>query len=321
MVLIREGEAVLTHGVPPVRRRVGSGDVLCLRPGTPCAVEPDGMVAVTRVFLSAEYLLGHLVWRLRPLAPDLAAARLLAGRLYPATSRVVRLPDAAAPGVWRRADLVAALTWRRRLRADYYGAEAAMAGALGAVAPLLRRAEPGPGAARGDAAPDAAAGGGLPAVDRATLACMSMLRPLAPAVALARRLVQDWFDTDFTVADLAAAVGVSEPHLRRLFTEQMGKTPRAYRDSLRVLELTRLLAETGVSFEAAARRVGWRDPGQARSVFKRAVGLGPSAWREAFAGHVAAGPVSSEPVSRDGGDGPGRGVSIMFTGDLLIFQQ
>ncbi|WP_229069653.1 GlxA family transcriptional regulator [Actinoplanes sp. DH11] len=74
--------------------------------------------------------------------------------------------------------------------------------------------------------------------------------------------VQDRIDADFTaplpLAELAAAAGVSERTLTRLFTAATGRTPLRYQQQLR-LERAGYLIGHGSTVEAAARAVGFGD--------------------------------------------------------------
>jgi transcriptional regulator GlxA family with amidase domain len=104
---------------------------------------------------------------------------------------------------------------------------------------------------------------------------------------------------------LAGQVCLSRAQLHRLFTDQMGKTPRAYRDGLRVQAMVRLLAETDLPVADVACRAGW-SPDRAATVFKEAVGMTPGTYREMF--HRRAG-AASDPQDR-----------VMFPADLLVFE-
>ena len=74
--------------------------------------------------------------------------------------------------------------------------------------------------------------------------------------------VQDRIDAEFAapllLADLAAAGGVSERTLTRLFTAATGRTPLRYQQLLR-LERAEYLLGHGSTAEAAARAVGFAD--------------------------------------------------------------
>jgi transcriptional regulator GlxA family with amidase domain len=74
--------------------------------------------------------------------------------------------------------------------------------------------------------------------------------------------VQDLIDTRFAdrlpLADLAAASGVSERTLTRLFGTATGMTPLRYQQLLRVERAEHLIGQ-GATVDAAARAVGFGD--------------------------------------------------------------
>ncbi|MGA5703271.1 GlxA family transcriptional regulator [Peterkaempfera bronchialis] len=74
--------------------------------------------------------------------------------------------------------------------------------------------------------------------------------------------VQDLIDTRFadrlSLADLAAAAGVSERTLTRRFTDATGLTPLRYQQLLRTERADHLIGR-GATVEAAARAVGFQD--------------------------------------------------------------
>ncbi|GIE41163.1 GlxA family transcriptional regulator [Actinoplanes lobatus] len=84
--------------------------------------------------------------------------------------------------------------------------------------------------------------------------------------------VQDRIDADFAaplpLADLAAAVGVSERTLTRLFTSATGRTPLRYQQLLRV-ERAGYLIGHGATAESAARAVGFADARMLRRLRSR----------------------------------------------------
>jgi transcriptional regulator GlxA family with amidase domain len=143
--------------------------------------------------------------------------------------------------------------------------------------------------------------------ERATQACFSAIRPLSDVVRRARRIIDERYREPLTVETLASEVAVSPSHLRRLFVREMGKTPKTYRDSLRVLEMAWLLTRTYVPLARVAALAGWRDGHNAARVFTRAAGMTPSEYRRAF---QAANPA------------PGDGAFPLRNGaDLLAFTQ
>jgi AraC-like DNA-binding protein len=126
------------------------------------------------------------------------------------------------------------------------------------------------------------------AVDEAVLHAVGALRPhLQPgppargrdraehaAVRRARRHLSERWDQRVTLAELAAASGLSRFELVRRFREQNGVTPHAFQSNLRVDHARRLLA-AGDAPAAVAAACGFADQPHLTRVFKSAVGVSP----------------------------------------------
>jgi len=82
-------------------------------------------------------------------------------------------------------------------------------------------------------------------------------------------LIDARFDHPLPLPALAAAVGVSERTLTRLFTRATGLTPLRYQQTLR-LERAQHLISHGATLEAAARSVGFEDARMLRRLRARA---------------------------------------------------
>ncbi|MFT3889021.1 MAG: AraC family transcriptional regulator [Arachnia sp.] len=111
--------------------------------------------------------------------------------------------------------------------------------------------------------------------------------------ALRLHLAQNW-----SVHDLASQVSVSRSHLTRLFVAQTGIPPMRFLSSMRVTEFTRLIEETDMSIESAARTVGWTDSRVAAEWFARRFGMSPSRYRAAPHPHDLASSEESDPRAR-----------------------
>lgn len=81
---------------------------------------------------------------------------------------------------------------------------------------------------------------------------------LLDAVHRAQDLIDAEFDRPLPLAELAAAVGVSERTLTRQFLRATGSTPLRYQQALRVERAEQLIAQGG-GVESAARAVGFED--------------------------------------------------------------
>lgn len=85
--------------------------------------------------------------------------------------------------------------------------------------------------------------------------CLKCRPELAPGLALidlgnryaqvAVQLIEQGYLSEHSCEALAARLGISDRHLRRIFAEQFGASPIDYAQSHRLLQAKRLLAEIG----------------------------------------------------------------------------
>src|SRR5262249_25169974 len=87
----------------------------------------------------------------------------------------------------------------------------------------------------------------------------------------------------WTVAALAAEVGVSRAALARRFTELVGEPPMAFLTGWRLALAADLLLEPDATVGAVARPVGYTSPFTFSTAFKRRYGVSPQAHRRAAA--------------------------------------
>jgi transcriptional regulator GlxA family with amidase domain len=85
-----------------------------------------------------------------------------------------------------------------------------------------------------------------------------------------------------TLASLAVRAGLSVRHLTRLFRDELGTTPAAFVEQIR-LEAARHLLEGGTeTLDVVARKSGLGSTETLRRVFSRTIGVTPSAYRARF---------------------------------------
>ncbi|MEH0934760.1 AraC family transcriptional regulator [Micromonospora psammae] len=96
-----------------------------------------------------------------------------------------------------------------------------------------------------------------------------------PVVGPALRLLQGDPARSWTVASLAAEVGVSRAALARRFTELVGEPPMAFLTGWRLSIAADLLREPDVTLGAVARRVGYGSPFALSTAFRRVRGVSP----------------------------------------------
>jgi AraC-like DNA-binding protein len=274
IIVVSDGDGYVVFNSLDEPQRVRPGSAVVLMPGTPCAIVPDYEVTFTRMFLSLGFMVDKARAAHYPQALDRRGAAILANVELPVTSQVVRLRSGVETvGEWlARLD---GLTRARSIRRNWFTAEAIVTATLGEVVPLLRREKGSPWLRR---PPDRSR--------HATLADMTVLRPLTPEIERARRILQATYTARITMAEIAAAVYLSENRFYAAFKDQMGKTPLAYVQSLRVQWMCQLLAGTDMSVGEIERLAGWDSPDAAGRVFKAAVTMSPTRWRQTFAPHI-----------------------------------
>ena len=91
---------------------------------------------------------------------------------------------------------------------------------------------------------------------------------------VAERLPEEW-----TLHDLAHLAHMSEEHLRRLCTQQLGRSPMRQVTYLRMRRAAELLATTNAKIESIALEVGYQNPFVFSTTFKKWIGWRPSEHR------------------------------------------
>lgn len=100
-----------------------------------------------------------------------------------------------------------------------------------------------------------------------------------PVVGPALQLLHHDPARPWTVASLAADVGVSRAALARRFTDLVGEPPMAFLTGWRLTLAADLLREPGATVGSVARQVGYASPYALSTAFKRERGVSPSRWR------------------------------------------
>ena len=89
-------------------------------------------------------------------------------------------------------------------------------------------------------------------------------------------------DADLGVADLAERSHMSPRTFARVFRREVGTTPAAHVEQLRVEAARTLLATSDLGVDAIARRVGYRRVETLHRAFRRIVGTTPERYRDHF---------------------------------------
>jgi len=82
-----------------------------------------------------------------------------------------------------------------------------------------------------------------------------------------------------STAELAALVRLSTSHFCRAFKASLGCSPHEYVIQCRIVRAKMLMLETGISLAQIAAECGLADQAHLCRLFRRRVGISPSAWR------------------------------------------
>lgn len=102
-----------------------------------------------------------------------------------------------------------------------------------------------------------------------------------PRIGRALGLVHEHPATPWSVATLAAEVGLSRAAFARRFAERVGEPPLTYLTRWRISLAADLLVGTDLTLEAVASRVGYANAFALSTAFKRLRGVAPSQFRAA----------------------------------------
>lgn len=100
-----------------------------------------------------------------------------------------------------------------------------------------------------------------------------------PVVGRALKLIHGDPARAWTVAGLAAEVGLSRARFARRFSDLVGQSPMAYLTDWRICWAADLLAETDETVAAVSRKVGYANAYALSVAFKRTMGLRPTEHR------------------------------------------
>ncbi len=105
-------------------------------------------------------------------------------------------------------------------------------------------------------------------------------------VAQAEAFMERSFWRSLTRADISRAVGMSEPHLGRLFRSSTGRSVLQRLIEIRIEHAKRLLRESDLQITQIALDIGINSFSHFSYTFKRATGLSPSDYRRTHGGGV-----------------------------------
>ncbi|MDH2423961.1 AlkA N-terminal domain-containing protein [Sphaerisporangium sp. TRM90804] len=133
----------------------------------------------------------------------------------------------------------------------------------------------------------------------------------ADLVGRALRLIDEGVADEYGVAGLAGRLHITERHLLRLFTAQLGAGPLAVARTRRLLLAKQLLTETSLTVTDVAFAAGFGSVRQFNATMKDAYGFAPGELRTASSGPTAraAARVPPSPEGTPGAPGGGSGAS------------
>lgn len=100
-----------------------------------------------------------------------------------------------------------------------------------------------------------------------------------PLVTAAQVWVADNYRTPNPVAAMAAESGLTERSFLRRFKRATGQSPIEYVHTLRIEEAKQMLETSDAPFDEIAAEIGYTEPSAFRHLFRKLVGVTPSAYR------------------------------------------
>ncbi len=100
---------------------------------------------------------------------------------------------------------------------------------------------------------------------------------------IVHNIVHHFQDQTFSLDEVLSRNGYCSDHMRRLFHEQVGKTPREYLADLRIKTAKKLLVSRKISnysIKEISAMVGYHDVGYFSRVFKEATGQSPGTYTD-----------------------------------------
>lgn len=94
--------------------------------------------------------------------------------------------------------------------------------------------------------------------------------------AVTEYLREHFSEPELSVAQVASQFGVSEVYLRRLFREELGKSPKAYLQGIRLQRAAAMLKSGYYSVKKVAHACGYEDEKYFSVLFRKHTGVSPS---------------------------------------------
>ncbi|PJJ84925.1 GlxA family transcriptional regulator [Mucilaginibacter auburnensis] len=101
-------------------------------------------------------------------------------------------------------------------------------------------------------------------------------------VAMAQKRIEEGYRHNSTIEDLIKEIPASRRNILRRFKQVTGVTPIEYLQKTRIEAAKKLLIETNQQMTEVMLNSGYNDPKAFRKVFRKAVGMTPTGYREKF---------------------------------------
>lgn len=111
---------------------------------------------------------------------------------------------------------------------------------------------------------------------------LSVQQATRPALRELQAWIAGHLEEDLSVANLAERAGFSERSFARAFRQEVGQTPAAYVEALRVERARTLLEDGAPTLEAVAQGAGFSSTEVLRRAFHRRLGVSPADYRGRF---------------------------------------
>lgn len=107
-------------------------------------------------------------------------------------------------------------------------------------------------------------------------------RPKSNLVGKALQFIQLHSLSPISLADVAAAVGRTAPHVAALVKSETSFTVGTWITSVRVAKAAQLLQHTDMAIDQIAPHIGWQDTTHFIRQFRKIYGVTPAAWRKSL---------------------------------------
>jgi len=88
------------------------------------------------------------------------------------------------------------------------------------------------------------------------------------------------FSRDISVDEMASVMGLSRSHFTRIFSKEMGMSPRLYLEDLRLKNAVDILSDKNATVKEAAARCGISDVNYFCRLFRKRYGISPGIYKE-----------------------------------------